>query len=48
MSIHCSLLQVLVAREKAVKFDLNSQNWKEDIEQSIKDGCDLKNEPLRT
>tara|TARA_Y200000002_G_scaffold319484_1_gene278848 strand:+ start:484 stop:972 length:489 start_codon:yes stop_codon:yes gene_type:complete len=28
-------------REEAVKFDLNSQNWKQDIEQAIKDGCKL-------
>ena len=27
--------------QEAVKFDLNSQNWKQDIEQSIKDGCDI-------
>ena len=27
--------------QEAFKFDLNSQNWKQDIEQSIKDGCDL-------
>ena len=27
--------------EEAVKFDLNSQNWKADIEQSIKDGCEI-------
>ena len=27
--------------EVAVKFDLNSQNWKQDIEQAIKDGCKL-------
>ena len=27
--------------QEAVKFSLNSQNWKEDIEQSIKDGCSL-------
>ena len=26
---------------RAVKFDLNSHNFKEDIEQSIKDGCNL-------
>ena len=25
----------------ALKFDLNSQNWKEEIEQSIQDGCKL-------
>ncbi len=27
--------------QEAVKFDLNSQNWKQDIEQAIKDGCKL-------
>ena len=27
--------------QDAFKFDLNSQNWKEEIEQSIKDGCKL-------
>ena len=26
---------------EAFKYDLNSQNWKQDIEQAIKDGCDL-------
>ena len=25
----------------AAKFDLNSQNWKEDTDQAIKDGCNL-------
>ncbi len=28
-------------KQVAVKFDLNAQNWKEDIEQAIKDGCKL-------
>jgi len=28
-------------REAALKFDLNSQNLKQDIEQAIKDGCKL-------
>ena len=27
--------------QEALKFDLNSQNWKEEIEQSIQDGCKL-------